>query len=291
MTIRANMLASGAGWQAYEFICSAGPSDRPFEEMHKGFSIAAVTSGTFQYRSSDGDAILGPGALLLGNHGACYQCGHEHGAGDRCLSFHYEPEFFETLLADVAGGGKTGFARTSLPPIEGSISLLAQFEAASDADEFETLAHDMAAMAVTASGDSGRRTVSTRSRDERRISDALRHIEAAADERLSLAMLADTVGMSRYHFLRTFRRIVGMTPHQYVLRMRMQRAAARIRQSEESISTIAFDSGFEDLSTFNRRFLQVVGDTPGGFRRRTTRRKAPAAPSPRPSSGAASARS
>ena len=103
MTIRANMLASGAGWQAHEFVCSAGPSDRPFEEMYKGFSISAVTSGTFQYRSSDGDAILAPGSLLLGNHGTCYQCGHAHGVGDRCLSFHYEPEFFESLLADVAG--------------------------------------------------------------------------------------------------------------------------------------------------------------------------------------------
>ena len=290
MTIRANMLASGAGWQAYEFVCSAGPSDRPFEEMYKGFSISAVTSGTFQYRSSDGDAILAPGSLLLGNRGACYQCGHAHGVGDRCLSFHYEPEFFESLLADVAGNGKTGFARTSLPPVEESVPLLAQFESASDADEFETLAYDVCAMAVTAAA-GYRPPVSTTSRDERRISDALRHIEVAADERLSLAMLANTVGMSRYHFLRTFRRVVGMTPHQYVLRTRMQRAAARIRQSDESISAIAFDSGFEDLSTFNRRFLQVVGETPGAFRRRITRRKVRAAPSPRPSSAAASARS
>ncbi len=291
MTIRAEKLASGAGWQAYEFICSAGPSDRPFEEMYKGFSISAVMSRTFQYRSSDGDAILAPGSLLLGNHGTCYQCGHEHGVGDRCLSFHYGPEFFEALLTDVAGGGNVAFARAFLPPVEESISLLAQLEAAAETGEFETLAYDMAAMAVTASGDGGRRTLSTTSRDERRISDALRHIEAAADERLTLAMLADLVGMSRYHFLRTFRRVVGMTPHQYVLRTRMQRAAARIRHSDESISAIAFDSGFEDLSTFNRRFLQVVGETPSTFRRRTTRRRAPAAPSPRLSSGAASARS
>jgi AraC family transcriptional regulator len=291
MTIRSKQLASGAGWQAYELLCSAGPSDRPFEERHRGFSIAAVMSGSFQYRSSQGDAILAPGALLLGNHGTCYQCGHEHGMGDRCLSFRYEPEFFESLLAEVAGGGKSGFARTSLPPIADSVSLLAQLEAAKGTGEFETLAYDMAAMAVRASGNGRRGVVRTTSRDERRISDALRHIEGSADERLSLATLADAVGMSRYHFLRTFRRVVGMTPHQYVLRTRMQRAAARIRQSEESISAIAFDSGFEDLSTFNRRFLQVVGETPGAFRRRANRRTTRAAPSPRPSNGAASARS
>ncbi len=291
MTIRAHELASGAGWQAYEFLCSAGPSDRPFEEAHKGFSIAAVMSGSFQYRSSQGDAILAPGALLLGNHGACYQCGHEHGVGDRCLSFHYEPEFFDALLADVAGSGKTGFAQTSLPPNADSVSLLAQFEAAREPGAFETLAYDIAGMAVAASNNGRHRTVRATLRDERRISDALRHIEATADKRVSLATLADTVGMSRYHFLRTFRRVVGMTPHQYVLRTRMQRAAARIRRSDEPIATIAFDSGFEDLSTFNRRFLQIVGETPGAFRRRATRRTIRAAPSPRPSSAAVSARS
>src|SRR5690606_32349105 len=136
--------------------------------------------------------------------------------------------FFESLLADVAGGGKTGFARASLPPAAESISLLAQFEAAKEPGEFETLAYDLAAMAVAASGDGRRRAVSTTSRDERRISNVLRHIELSAEERLSLATLADLAGMSRCHFLRTFRRVVGMTPHQYVLRTRLQRAAARI---------------------------------------------------------------
>ena len=42
-----------------------------------------------------------PGALMLGNPGACFECGHEHGVGDRCLSFHFDPGFFEEIVASV----------------------------------------------------------------------------------------------------------------------------------------------------------------------------------------------
>jgi AraC family transcriptional regulator len=103
-------------------------------------------------------------------------------------------------------------------------------------------------------------------RDERRISDALCRIEGEAHEPLALADLAHEAGMSRYHFLRTFRQVAGMTPHQLVLRTRLHRAAVRLRTSDYSISTIAFDAGFGDLSTFNRRFRRLMGCSPGAWR-------------------------
>jgi AraC family transcriptional regulator len=79
----------------------------------------------------------------------------------------------------------------------------------------------------------------------------LRAIERNAREPLSLVALAREAAMSPYHFLRTFRALVGMTPHQYVLRTRLHRAAVRLRRSNDPVSTIAFDEGFNDLSTFN----------------------------------------
>jgi AraC family transcriptional regulator len=72
--------------------------------------------------------------------------------------------------------------------------------------------------------------------------------------------------MSPYHFLRTFRHVVGMTPHQFVLRTRLHRAAVRLRRSDEAVSAIAFDAGFNDLSTFNRRFRRVIGVSPSAYR-------------------------
>src|SRR5690349_5774000 len=77
------VLAQGSGWRASEVICRLGPQDRPFEEKHERVSIAAVIDGTFQYRSAAGRGLLYPGAVMLGNAGTCYECGHEHGVGDR----------------------------------------------------------------------------------------------------------------------------------------------------------------------------------------------------------------
>jgi AraC family transcriptional regulator len=83
-----------------------------------------------------------------------------------------------------------------------------------------------------------------------------------------LASFARDAAMSPYHFLRVFRDVVGMTPHQFVLRTRMHRAAVRLRRSDDPVSGIAFDAGFNDLSTFNRRFRRIVGITPTAFRAR-----------------------
>ncbi len=88
-------------------------------------------------------------------------------------------------------------------------------------------------------------------------------VEAEASERLALAGLARDAGMSAYHFLRTFRQVVGRTPHQYVLCTRLHRTALLLRGSDRAISQIALDTGFEDLSTFNRRFRRVMGVAPG----------------------------
>jgi len=66
-----HLLASGPGWRVEDVICSAGPDDPRFEEQHGSVCVAAVTRGTFEYRTPDGRATLVPGALMLGNPGAC----------------------------------------------------------------------------------------------------------------------------------------------------------------------------------------------------------------------------
>ena len=74
--------------------------------------------------------------------------------------------------------------------------------------------------------------------------------------------------MSPYHFLRTFRAVVGMTPHQFILHTRMHRAGVCLRRTSDSISAIAFMAGFglTPLSTFNRRFQRIMGQSPSAYR-------------------------
>jgi AraC-like DNA-binding protein len=252
-----------------DVVCSAGPHDRPFEERHEAVCIAAVTHGTFRYRSTHGAALLAPGALLLGNHRQCFECGHEHSAGDRCLSFQFEPDFFETILSGIPGARRASFHRAHLPPLPILVPLLAAAEAARgerDGEALEEIACQLAGAAVSVLTGSARGRREPTAPDERRIASALRLIERDAHERITLSGLAREAAMSPYHFLRVFRGVTGLSPHQYVLRTRLHRAALRLRQSSEPVSAIALECGFNDLSTFNRRFRRVIGVSPGDWR-------------------------
>src|SRR6202044_3669799 len=92
-------LTTGDGWSVREVVCNAGPSDRPFEERHEGFSVSAVIEGSFTYRSDAGRGLLYPGALLLGNSGSGFECGHAHGVGDLCISLNVGDHLFGEMPA------------------------------------------------------------------------------------------------------------------------------------------------------------------------------------------------
>ena len=275
MAACSHLLASGPGWRVDDVVCTSGPQDRPFAEQHGGICIAAVTAGTFQYRSALGSAVLAPGAVLLGNDRQCFECGHEHGIGDRCLSIHFTPDHWAAIVSAVPGARRTVFAASHLPPLPALVPLFAAAEAAcedGDGVALEEWALRLGGVVAGVLAEGGRAGRLPSAHDERRITDALRRIEDEAQEPLTLAALAHEAAMSPCHFLRSFRRVVGMTPHQFLLHTRLRRAAVRLCRSEEPVSAIAFDLGFGDLSTFNRRFRRVMGESPSAYRAARRRR-------------------
>ena len=150
---------SGVGRRVQDVICTFGPHDRPFAERHHGVCVAAVTEETFQYRSTLGSAVLAPGALLLGNDRHAFECRHEHGTGDRCLSFRLTPEFLEGVVAAIPGVRRAVFSAPLLPPQSGLLPIIAAAEAAredGDAAAFEEVALRLAgAVAAVLAGTKG----------------------------------------------------------------------------------------------------------------------------------------
>ncbi|SIT49935.1 AraC family transcriptional regulator [Paraburkholderia piptadeniae] len=265
-------LAAGDGWTVVDVLCTFGPRDRPFEERHAGVCIAMVAAGAFGYRSATGRELLTPGSLLLGNAGECFECGHRHASGDRCVSFHYQPAYFERLASDA------GFSRTDIPFRHGCMPPLRAFSGlitkacagATDATTFEAwdeLAVDLAEATLRSTqADAKRRAPETSASAWARVTQIVRVIDEAPDAPHTLASLAQMCGLSDFYFLRTFERVTGVTPHQYVLRARLRHAALRLAGEDTKIVDIALDSGFNDVSNFNHAFRAEFGMSPRAWR-------------------------
>lgn len=260
------VLRSGQGWRVVEVLCTSGPGDLSIEERYWSVAISLVLSGTFSYRSVKGSLLMSPGALLLGNAGHTYQCSHEHGEGDRCLSFQFDPALFEDLARDC-GVSKAYFSSDRLPPLRATAQLTARAVIAMQMrDSFEELALELAGAALRISQDIHPAPVAGTKRTETRIAEVLRHLESSAVQYLRLEDLARMAGLSRYHFLRAFKSVTGVTPHQWVLRARLRDAAHRLATSRSPVTEIALDAGFTDLSNFIRGFVAEYGVSPRKYR-------------------------
>lgn len=260
------LLAAGDGWRVLDVLCTSGPGDRSFEEQHTGVSIAIVAAGTFQYRASSERRLMTPGSFLLGNPGQAFECSHDHGAGDRCISFQFDPRCFESIVRS-----RPRFAPVRLPPRRESARLVARTLAAlagASAMSWEELAVLVAAHASEFANDSSPVTAGAPPNALARVTRAIRTIEEDPAAELSLRALASAANLSPYHFLRTFTQLAGATPHQFALRVRLREAALRLATETTRVTDIAYDCGFGDLSNFNRTFRAEFGLAPRAYRQR-----------------------
>lgn len=265
------LLARGDGWSVHDVICTLGPSDRRFEERHAETAIAVVVAGSFEYCSPLGTALMTPGSFLLGNGGESFECGHEHAAGDRCVAFRYAVDYFERLAADAgAPRGERRFAVSCLPPLAGAARVVTRAGTGvveTTSDSWEELALQVAGTAVRLTRGLPRRPTGAPAGAVRRVTSSLRAIERDPAVRWTLSSLARAAGLSPFHYLRTFRQVAGVTPHQFILRARLREAAVRLVRERAKVMDIALDAGFGDISNFNRSFRAEFGAAPEAYRR------------------------
>jgi AraC family transcriptional regulator len=264
----ARELASGDGWTVFDIVCNAGPQDQPFEEQHSRTSVAIVVGGTFQYRASAGRELMTPGSMLLGNAGECFTCGHEYGTGDRCVSFSYTQELYERLAHD-AGAARSRFKALRLAPVRSLSPLVARVSdvlRGAGHGTFEELGIQVLGHAIRIELGNGSRLSGAEPSSLARVTRVVRMIEGDPDAPHDLSSLAQIARLSPYHFIRTFEGVTGTTPHQYLLRIRLRRAAIRLRTEREKISDIALGCGFGDISNFNRTFRAEFGVSPRAYR-------------------------
>jgi transcriptional regulator GlxA family with amidase domain len=100
----------------------------------------------------------------------------------------------------------------------------------------------------------------------RRLLRAKDRMDAASHEQWPVSRLARISGVSAAHFARSFKEAFGVPPHRYLLTRRIERATALLRDTEMSITEIAFQTGWGSLGTFGRTFRDVTGENPGTLR-------------------------
>jgi AraC-like DNA-binding protein len=260
----ASTILEGASIAVSEYRCSAGPGDTPFLEHHDAFSLSYVRKGSFGYHTRGESFELVAGSLLVGQPGDDYLCTHEHVHGDECLSFRLTPELVETL-----GGGSALWASRGVPPLAELMVLgeLAQAAAEGRSEAaLDELGLWLAARFVEIVSGRPRPAPRVGARDRRRAVEAALWMDAHAHEPIDLERAARTAGLSAFHFLRLFAAVLGVTPHQYLVRARLRRAAGLLADDERPITEIALEVGFNDLSNFVRTFHRAAGVSPRRFR-------------------------
>jgi AraC-like DNA-binding protein len=249
----------------FDHRCDLGPDAELFTEVHDGFSLAYVRRGSFACTARGRRHDLVPGSLLVGRPGDTYVCSHEHHAcGDECLHFKLAPEVMETVADDVVL-----WNASALPPLAPVMAAgeLAQAAADGRCDLDVTEAGLLLAQRFAESAGVASHALRTpRPAEAKRMVECALWLDAEAAAPIDLEAAARRAGFSPFHFLRLFRRVLGVSPHQYLVRARLRRAARLLAEPELAVTTIAFEVGFGDLSHFIRSFRRAAGVSPGGFR-------------------------
>lgn len=261
-------LQQGARLRLVHCRCRAGRGERVADEEHQSFSITLVDRGQFGYRTRMGHARLSAGWLMLGNAGEGYACSHDDsdGSGDDCTVLSLSPSLLDEAL-DALGtaGAQSRFEHACLPPIPRVASLFHGVDRGF-ADGFAVEEAALAIVAEVCRASMHGEAPAAVARQDERARAAAHYIETRCAEPLHLEDVARAATLSPLHLLRVFHQSIGVTPHQYLMRMRLMLALRLLRDTKLSVTDIAYESGWADLSNFNKAFRREFGCSPRTLR-------------------------
>ncbi|SHE45716.1 AraC-type DNA-binding protein [Modicisalibacter ilicicola DSM 19980] len=238
---------------------------------HEEYAFGVTLAGRQDFFSGGRFHRSPPGNVILLNPEEVHD-GHSGGDGPLGYVMVYVPPVqLETLFADAAGREAAGRFRSRDTLIQdqalrGAILELVRLvthRVGSRLDQEHAL-YRIAARLVQHQGKF--QSSGTVSRPEALLKRAKDYILAHLEEDVSLDDLSQEAHLSKYHFLRLFRRQFAMTPHQYVLNCRIN-AARQALDDGAPPNEVAMRYGFADLSHFNRRFKRIHGMTPYQYQR------------------------
>lgn len=254
------------------------------------FSIKSVITGRATWETHDGRYVLTPGRHLVLNRGTKYALTIDGVGPVETFCVFFQDGFIEEALrslttseakllergADRAESfamleaihDSVQWSGTELATLHRMIQRDGTAPAALSGVIYQTalavVNHSAAVLAMSRHLPATR--VATRRELVRRLHQARDHITASLSHPLSLADIARAASLSPFHFHRAYRMFFGETPHQSVLRLRLDRAADRLRRTQSSVTEIAIAVGFESPSHFSRAFRNRFQCAPQRYR-------------------------
>jgi AraC-like DNA-binding protein len=247
--------------------------------FHGEFVIAAFARGAQRYRISKYEGIAEAGTLMIIPPGEV----HTGEAVERDLGWDYcafypSARFLERIADDVLGGhGAVEFGREKLRADRTIADLLlraiAAISATPDVLERECAAYEAFGAVIARYGQRAG-PCSSPSRLGADMRSAIAFLEARFDQQVTISEVASVVGLSDYHFMRTFRAKTGLSVHRYLTQIRVNRAKALLARGTSAAET-ALSVGFFDQSHLIRQFHAFLGVTPGAYAAASGRRWPP----------------
>ncbi|CAI8711740.1 AraC family transcriptional regulator [Pseudomonas sp. IT-P74] len=238
---------------------------------HLDFHIGFVTEGIQRHRSKGESFLLGPGNVALMPPGEIHDGVSEGGGAYTLKTFRLSQALVASLTEEISGQPKELELAGVLLEDTGLVGNLRGFHEAMQQvvgpgtlavqTQWFTLLEHLLNQSRAIRPETVTGTLSplqwSRVRDY-----CFSHI----DQRITLDDLAGLCGLGRFPFLKQFKRTIGMTPHAWLLRLRLERACSLLSGSEQPIIDVANAVGFYDQSHFNRAFRQAFGVAPSRYR-------------------------
>jgi len=238
---------------------------------HLDFHIGFVTEGIQRHRSKGESFLLGPGRIALMPPGEIHDGASEGGGAYTLKTFRLSQALIAGMTEEISGQPRELELASVLledPRLVGNLRGL--HEAMQQAvgpgslavqTQWITLLERLLRQSRALTPESIPGSLSalqwSRVRDY-----CFSHI----DQRITLDDLAGLCGLGRFPFLKQFKRTIGMTPHAWLLRLRLERACGLLSRSGQPIIDVAHAVGFYDQSHFNRAFRQAFGVAPSRYR-------------------------
>lgn len=251
-------------FRGVKFVSARYEAHRYCPHFHDEYSIGIILDGVLGFRRGKAEFEAPSGVISAINPGEVHTGSAESAGGWEARNLLIGVEDLRLLLPEAFSGGEPEFqAPTIRDPHAARLLLQAHRLTATGAPDFEKEAALIAALGALFLHHAPARPGSPAgSREE--IARAAAYMRDHLARDISLETVAGVAGLSRHHFLRTFTAAMDITPHAYLVQLRVHEAVRLLRLGH-SLSAAAADTGFADQSHFTRCFKRTLGVPPGLF--------------------------